>query len=217
MTKKKQRIAKEDRKNLRLWAEGAREEILQPHIEHYADAMERGWRFERDYFTKVSNEFHARITWRLADHEEPEMPLPKFDPNAKLPDAEKLTDEEAAQRTERMTVLDGRIRRWLKYRVKRLRRHVRTKANSARDPWAILLGKLAGLKTPPKARQAYQQFMHEHYTTQIEEEVKKRWAETPSGGSSVPTKEPDAPFRAMIARELFAKLTDGPTEPVAQL
>ncbi|KAJ7496069.1 hypothetical protein B0H11DRAFT_1910333 [Mycena galericulata] len=126
MTKKKQRIAKEDRRNLRLWAEGAREGILDPHIEPYADAMERGWRFEREHFQKVCREFHARISWRLKDHEEPELPLAPFDATATLPEPEKLSDDEEARRQARIAILDDRIRRWLKYRVKRLRRHTRT-------------------------------------------------------------------------------------------
>ncbi|KAJ7744352.1 hypothetical protein B0H16DRAFT_1889649 [Mycena metata] len=44
----KKQIAKKDRKNLRLWAEGERQAILEPHIANYADALERGWHVERD-------------------------------------------------------------------------------------------------------------------------------------------------------------------------
>jgi hypothetical protein len=105
-----------------------------------------------------------------------------------------------------------RIRRWLKYRVKRLRRHVRTKISSEKDPWAILLAKLSGVTSPPKARQGYQQYMREQYTnpgSDLEKEVKARWAATPAAGSSVATaKEPNAPFRAEVARDLFAQLPD---------
>ncbi|KAJ7197987.1 hypothetical protein GGX14DRAFT_402308 [Mycena pura] len=43
------RMAKKDRRNLKMWAEGARESILKPHIPVYTDALERGWRSERDY------------------------------------------------------------------------------------------------------------------------------------------------------------------------
>ncbi|KAJ7444534.1 hypothetical protein B0H11DRAFT_2249990 [Mycena galericulata] len=207
MTKKKQRIAKENRRNLRLWAEGAREGILDPHIEPYADAMERGWRFERDHFKQVCREFHARIDWRLADHEEPNLPLPPFDPAAELPEPEKLSEEEEARRQARIAVLDDRIRRWLKYRVKRLRRHTRTRINSKKDPWAILLAKLSGFTSPPKALQAYQQMMHEDYFTRVAPVVQAEWAKQAGAGSSVPTGEPNAPFRALIARQVFAELS----------
>ncbi|KAJ6558631.1 hypothetical protein DFH09DRAFT_1317346 [Mycena vulgaris] len=202
-------MAKENRKNLRLWAEGARETVLQPHIEPYADALERGWRAERDYFQQVCKEFHARISWRLLDHEEPATPLPAFDSTAKLPPLENISVEETARRLARMDELDARIRRWLKYRVKRLRRHVRTRVDSTKDPWAILLAKLSGVNAPPKARQAYQQLMREAYAEVIDPVVKARWAETPAAGSSVQTaKEPNAPFRAKIAREVFLALPD---------
>ncbi|KAK6997481.1 hypothetical protein R3P38DRAFT_2797855 [Favolaschia claudopus] len=74
------RKEKKDRRNLKLWAEGARESILQPHLAGYMDALERGWRAERDYLREVCNEFHARISWRVADDEEPDDPLPAYDP-----------------------------------------------------------------------------------------------------------------------------------------
>ncbi|KAJ7436813.1 hypothetical protein B0H11DRAFT_2255890 [Mycena galericulata] len=207
MTKKRQHIAKENRRNLRLWAEGAREEVLNPHIEFYADAMERGWRFEREYFATVCREFHARISWRLKDHEEPELPLPAFDATAELPAPEKLSEEEETRRQARITVLDDRIRRWMKYRVKRLRRHTRTRIGSRKDPWAILLAKLSGFTSPPKALQAYQQMMHEDYTTLVAPVVKAEWAKKTGAGSSVPTTEPDAPFRALVARKVFAEMS----------
>jgi hypothetical protein len=58
-------MAKIDRCNLKMWAEGAREGILGPHIPGYTDTLERG--------------YHARISWRLGDKEEPELPLPDYD------------------------------------------------------------------------------------------------------------------------------------------
>jgi hypothetical protein len=93
--------------------------------------------------------------------------------------------------------------------VKRLRKYVRTKIDSRKDPWAVLLAKLSGVHAPPKARQGYQQFMHECYAERIDPIVKQRWAETQGAGASVPvSKEPNAPFRAQIAREVFAALPE---------
>ncbi|KAJ7665820.1 hypothetical protein DFH06DRAFT_1322971 [Mycena polygramma] len=170
--------------------------------------MDRGWTADRDYLRGVCNEFHARVDWRLADHEEPESPLPAYDPT-KIIEAEILPDEEEQQKRARIAVLNRRIGRWLKYRVRRLRKQSRTRLDSTRDPWAVLLAKLSGLTTPPKARQAYQQFMHEEYEDKIHPEVVRRWAEEQSDGSSVQTKQsPTGPFRAKIARELFGKLTE---------
>ncbi|KAJ6455627.1 hypothetical protein C8R47DRAFT_1082646 [Mycena vitilis] len=204
------RVPKSKRRNLKMWAEGARESILTPHIEPYADSMERGWRYEREYFQQVCNQFHTQIDWRLEDHEEPVLPLEKFDPNAPLPELERLPEAEERRRQTRMDQLNARIRRWFKYRVKRLRKHVRTKINSSKDPWAVLLAKLSGITTPPKARQGFQQYMREMYEkadNDIEALVKEKWAATPSDGSSVATSaQPNAPFRAKVVRELFAAL-----------
>ncbi|KAJ7511247.1 hypothetical protein B0H11DRAFT_1899713 [Mycena galericulata] len=193
--KGRKRVPKEDRRNLRLWAEGARESVLTPHIEPYADALERNWRSERDYLKKICNEFNARISWRLGDHEEPDLPLPEFNEKNILVD-EKLSEEEEKQKGARLVVLRERIRRWLKYRVRRLRKQVRGRLDARKDPWAVLLAKLAGITVPPKARQAYQQYMHEKYDDEIAPVVAREWAATtvnPDG--SVKTKKAaDGPF-----------------------
>ncbi|KAJ7473863.1 hypothetical protein B0H11DRAFT_2429784 [Mycena galericulata] len=207
--KGRKRVAKEDRKNLRLWAEGARESVLTPHIEPYADALERNWRSERDYLKKICNEFNARISWRLGDHEEPNLPLPEFKPQEILVE-EELTEEEEKQKRARLVVLRDRIRRWLKYRVRRLRKQVRGRLDARKDPWALLLAKLSGIRVPQKARQAYQQFMHEKFDTDIAPVVAEEWAATSvnKDGSLKTKKDADGPFRAKVARDLFAKLPE---------
>ncbi|KAJ7431202.1 hypothetical protein B0H11DRAFT_2262225 [Mycena galericulata] len=206
--KPRRRVPKEQRLNLRLWAEGARESVLKPHIEPYADALDRGWRAERDYLKLICNEFHARISWRLKDHEEPELPLPEFDP-AKALTTEELDDEEEILQREHKAKLDKRIRRWFKYRVRRLRKQLGTRRDPRKDPWAVLLSQLSGIRVPSKARQAYQQFMTEAYITKIAPEVERLWAKHVAKGSNIQTKkEPTAPFRAEVARGLFAKLPE---------
>lgn len=77
--------------------------------------------------------------------------------------------------------------------------------NHTRDPWAILIAKLAGINSPPKARQAFQQYMHESYETDIARAVQARW-ESEILDKDKPRKGPDAPFRAKVARELFSGL-----------
>lgn len=54
---------------------------------------------------KVCNEFHARISWRLLDHEEPELPLQEYNPRAP-PISEPLTEEETQQKRERINDLN---------------------------------------------------------------------------------------------------------------
>ncbi|KAJ7734669.1 hypothetical protein B0H16DRAFT_1767203 [Mycena metata] len=200
-------IEKKDRRNLKMWAEGAREDVLKPHIPAYTDALQRGWRAERDYLTLVCNEFHARIPWCLGDHEEPKLPLPEYDQYAQVVE-EELDKEELANKRLKIETMNARIGRWLKYRARRLIKPL--KMDSARDPWAIYLAKLAGINAPPKARQAFQQFMHESYESEIAPVVQARWkASEQSSGELSSKKGPDAPFRAKVARELFAELPEG--------
>ncbi|KAJ7614713.1 hypothetical protein DFH06DRAFT_1146232 [Mycena polygramma] len=208
--KSRKKIPKENRKSLRLWAEGARESVLAPHIETYADALDRGTnrRSEREALKSICNEFHARISWRLADHEEPDLPLPDYDPT-KIVEQEELSEEDETEKRARIAVLNVRIRRWLKYRVRRLRKQSQRKLDPTKDPWSVFLAKLSGVSVPPKARQAYQQFMHEEYEEKVAPVVIDRWASTAPSGSSVQTaKGPDGPFRAKIAREVFGALSE---------
>ncbi|KAK6969474.1 hypothetical protein R3P38DRAFT_2814299 [Favolaschia claudopus] len=168
------KVAKENKKNLRLWAEGARELVLKPHIEGYQKAMDKGWRYERKYWKKVCREFHARIHWRTQDHEEPVVRV--WDENQAIED-EEVSPEDEVERSTRVDELNRRIRRWFVYRVRKLRKHQRTTGlDPLKDPFAILLAKLSGLTAPPKARQAYQQFMREDFTEKIAPVVAEEWA-----------------------------------------
>jgi hypothetical protein len=53
---------------------------LTPHIDAYTAALNQGWHIERKFLKTVCNEFHARVSWRLPDHEEPV--LEDWDPAA---------------------------------------------------------------------------------------------------------------------------------------
>ncbi|KAJ7178663.1 hypothetical protein C8R43DRAFT_1118035 [Mycena crocata] len=211
------RKAKEDRRSNKLWAEGARESVLRPHIERYADALERGWTAERDYLQKVCNEYHVRISWRLADHEEPELPLPTYDPLARAV-AEELTKEERVERHARWEVLNERIRRWLKYCARSLRRGLTAKIDPRENPFAVLLAKLSGLTVPPKARQAFQQYMRESYDEEIGEEVEQRWwrEKGSDADGAATTKKPNVNFRCKVARKLFAELSEERQQEIRQ-
>ncbi|KAJ7044912.1 hypothetical protein C8F04DRAFT_1250155 [Mycena alexandri] len=201
--RERRRIPKAERRNLRLWAEGARENILTPHLTDYGRALDRGWLYERKYWKSVCREFHARVDWRIEDHEEPE--LRDYDPKAVIPPESLPEDEEVAKLT-RMKVLNERIRRWFLYRLRKTRKQKRAASfDPTKDPFSVLLAKLSGVTAPPKARQAFQQFMHESYSTLIAPTVAEKWArerETNLGAS----KQPKAGFRAQVARELFAAL-----------
>jgi hypothetical protein len=227
------RIPKEARKNLRLWAEGARESILKPHLEEYAQALDKGWHNECRYLKKVCNEFHARVDWRLADHEEPE--LKDYDPKAvilpeTLEDAEEVAKRQHVKQlnavshfshicvTSHLTSAFKRICRWFNYRIRKTWKHNHSAGfDPTKDPYAVLLAKLSGLQCPPKARQAYQQFMHESYAEKIAPVVAERWAAKLEDDAGNPdrTKEPKAGFRAQVARDIFAELAKSEQDEVA--
>ncbi|KAJ7627914.1 hypothetical protein DFH06DRAFT_1338742 [Mycena polygramma] len=190
----------------RTWKRKAKE--LQ---KRYADALERGWRVERDYLQKVCNEYHSLISWRLADHEEPELPLPIYDAFAP-PVEESLSEEEQTSRNLRIDELNkasDRICCWLQYWVRSLHRGVSAKVSWRDNPFAVLLAKLSGLTVPLKARQGWQQYMHELYQTEIAPLVPGRWAaDSIKPDGSVRIGQPNAPFRAALARELFDNLPE---------
>ncbi|KAJ7731416.1 hypothetical protein B0H16DRAFT_1223290, partial [Mycena metata] len=191
-------------KNLRLWAEGKREEVLTPHIEEYTDALERGWRDERDCLQKICNEFHAKFDWRLQYHKEPGS-----DKHNKRKCIELLNEVSDGRHDRDLRSSIQRIRRWYEYHARKLRKWLRSKGDPRKDPWAVLLSQLSGLKSPPKARQAYQPYMHEHYESDITSMVAERWLSQQSAGGNVQTSsKPTATFRAEVTRELFAALPE---------
>jgi hypothetical protein len=102
--RERKRIPREERKNLRLWAEGAREEILRPHFDAYTKAFDEGWREERLYLKKVCKEYHARIHWTVTDTEEPI--LADFDAAAIIP-KEVLEPDQQAEKRARRKVLNA--------------------------------------------------------------------------------------------------------------
>ncbi|KAK7012744.1 hypothetical protein R3P38DRAFT_3208578 [Favolaschia claudopus] len=218
--RQRKRVAKEKRKNLKLWAEGARESVLKPHIDGYQKAMDKGWRHERKYWKKVCREFHARIDWRTKDHEEPTI---REWNEASTIEEEELSPEEEALRSERVATLNARMRRWFVYRVRKLRKRQRTSGiDPLRDPYAILLAKLSGLTAPPKARQAYQQYMREEYSSKIAPQVAEDWqkelasrAGSMSVGDDPKSREPKAGFRAAVARKMFAALPNAEQQAYA--
>ncbi|KAJ7459121.1 hypothetical protein B0H11DRAFT_2242691 [Mycena galericulata] len=101
----------------KIWAEGAREDLMRPYVAAYAEALGKGWRAKQDCLQMVYQEYHARISWRLQDHEEPELPLPEYNPDVAV-FVEALSEEERAARKERIAELNTRIRRWLDHHAR---------------------------------------------------------------------------------------------------
>ncbi|KAJ7607209.1 hypothetical protein FB45DRAFT_1040474 [Roridomyces roridus] len=202
VTRKK---AKKDRQNSRLWADGVRQTILEPHIKPFTEALAQGERAARTYLTRVYSQYHTLIDWRLEDHEEPTLPLPEYDANAVVPE-EMLNAEELKKKIARVTNMNGRIRRWLKYRARKSKSAIVKRVTDVMNPCSVLVAKLAGWKKPPKARQAYQQFQHERIAV-LRPLTLAAWREQNTDADAATLKKgPSGAFRAAIARAEFKKL-----------
>lgn len=98
---KKAHLKKEERKNLKGWAEGGHKQILSKHVLTYSDCLELGWRAEETCFDMVCREYIFHIGWHLKDHEEPAQPFRFYNPHAPR-EVEELTPEEAKEKQERL-------------------------------------------------------------------------------------------------------------------
>ncbi|KAJ7050891.1 hypothetical protein C8F01DRAFT_1263591 [Mycena amicta] len=187
-------MAKKERKNLKFWAEGLREELLTPHIEPYMDALALSWRAERDYRAKVCNEYHARISWRLADDEEPEALL-DWDPLAP-PVEEHLTEEEERAKWERIELLNAISGKY-------------TRSQPSFDsPFMRLFAVMKVMQKPTRTLAPWQEFQ----TTENEllsPIYKRRYEEekTKASAAGLPPPKNHGGFRGVVAREEFEKLT----------
>ncbi|KAJ7058425.1 hypothetical protein C8F01DRAFT_1303984 [Mycena amicta] len=155
----KPRIPKSDRKNLRLWAEGARESILRPFLADYSAALDHGLVPERALLRNILRVYFGKVHWSTKDDEEPT--LMEWDPNASMT-VENLSPELQSEKDRRIATLSDRIRRWFRYRVQSRNRFRRTWIrNPAKDPFARWLLNLSGLSKAKKRLQPWQQFMTE--------------------------------------------------------
>ncbi|KAF7966208.1 hypothetical protein HWV62_39670 [Athelia sp. TMB] len=205
--RRRRRVDKKARKTSRLWAEGCRESILAPHVAPYADALSRSWVAERDYVARVQNEYHQLISWRLADNEEPPLPLPKYDPKLPAP-REELSHEEQELKSHTIAKKNKAIRRWLKYRARKLTKLAMSPdTNPEQNPFAALLAQLSGIAKPPqRARQGWQQFMHERNDDVVGPAVNAAWQAKQAEGLRSSDKN-NMSYRADIARTIYNNLS----------
>lgn len=101
-----------------------------------------------------------------------------------------------------------RIAWWLKYRARKLRTMAKPKLDPRKNPYAVLLAKLSGIKAPPKARQAVQQYSHENDQSTIKAVVESRWLAEQLAGRVPADKTFLSAFRESITREFFDALDD---------
>lgn len=228
MARKYKRMSKSECVNLKLWAEGARKQILAPHIEPYVDALAQSCVAERAYLKRVQNEYHQSIgNWRLPDDEEPALPLPDYDPKLLAP-VEELSVEDSRLKS---TVISKKnkvislffssllslsngsprnlqaIQCWLKYCAHKLQSQYAPTMDPIKNPYAALLAKLSGIKPPPiHAQQGWQQMMHERYKEDVAPAVEAAWSERLAAGVAT-TEKNNAPFRGEVTRGLFTSLS----------
>lgn len=80
------------------------------------------------------------------------------------------------------------------------------KMDPRKNPYAMLLAKLSGITSPPKARQAVQQYSHENYQSWLKEEATSRWETEQRSGRVPANKAMTSAFRASVTREHFNAL-----------
>ncbi|KAJ7744437.1 hypothetical protein DFH07DRAFT_963663 [Mycena maculata] len=133
-----------------------------------------------------------------------------FDRNKTQLSKETLLEEDEIAKRKRIKTLNARIRRWFIYRVRKSHKRRHLTKDLTKDPFAVLLAKLSGLKIPPKARQPFQQMMHEDYKEKIAPAVLDAWgaAQARQDKETELTQKPKAGFRAKVARDIFAVLPE---------
>ena len=91
MPQKNMKKAKAERETSKGWAEGAREDFLNKHLDDYASAMGKSTTAEDEVLRRVYREYFFHFD--MDDTVEPSLPLKPFD-DAWIPPAEDGTMEE---------------------------------------------------------------------------------------------------------------------------
>ncbi|KAJ7060050.1 hypothetical protein C8F01DRAFT_1254165 [Mycena amicta] len=192
----------------RNWAKGICEsQILEPGLAEYAQAVRSGNRAAvRAFIQKKTNQYIYQVGWRTSLKVEPES-LPRWDETMILEDEEGLTPAEERAKAWIIDQTSNRIVRWYTYRHESTQGRG-VKVGNPEDPYSVFLTELAGIAPVKKARQGFQQYMHESYATEIATVVNSRWESEPDKPATVSRAAPPW-YRAKIARELFNALPDG--------
>nr|GAT58312.1 predicted protein [Mycena chlorophos] len=199
------RVPRQHRRNLRFWAEGNRQKVLDPYIPYYAAAMDRGLDAENELLREITCVFNARIDWRVGDDVDP--PLRPWDPNTPLV-PELLSPAEELAKATRLKILWHRIRRWFRYRVQRTHSLRRTfGCDPRKDPFAAFVLRLSGYTRPKKRRQGYQQYMRECWEVLLPV-IERKWAAYKLEHAELAGKGHKAGFRAAVVRPLFQRLDE---------
>jgi hypothetical protein len=93
------RKTKQERESLQFWAEGARQDILEPELPAYATALADSNReIEHAELQRIANKFFYYIPFYLEDHEEPEPRAEEYDPSKHIDTDEGLSTAEIKEK-----------------------------------------------------------------------------------------------------------------------
>lgn len=115
-----------------------------------------------------------------------------------------------------LTAFVQAIRRWLKYRVRRLQEDRVPSMNLKTDPYAALLLSLTGVSAKiPKRRQGPQQLQHEQ-KDRMKIEVASGWSTYLENNPTEAKKHPGPAFRAKVAKEIYEALSQEERDTLVQ-
>ncbi|KAI5900598.1 uncharacterized protein SCHCODRAFT_01030056 [Schizophyllum commune H4-8] len=154
---------KKERNSRKNWAEGVRKEILQKYVPLYVDALAQSWEAAQAVIHAACAEYHALFPWWLSDDDDPDEPLPDYDPK-NPPVMPPLSAEEEKTRSAILTQRNAAIHRWIHWRAKKLPGYRHRYRASPNNPYDRLMVELTGLsaKGAKKALQPIQQYSVEH-------------------------------------------------------
>ncbi|KAI4517041.1 hypothetical protein K525DRAFT_211793, partial [Schizophyllum commune Loenen D] len=154
---------KKERNSRKNWAEGVRKEILQKYVPLYVDALAQSWEAAQAVIHAACAEYHALFPWWLSDDDDPEEPLPNYDPK-NPPVLPQLSPDEEKIRSAILTQRNAAIHRWIHWRAKKLPGYRHRYRASPNNPYDRMMVELTGLsaKGAKKALQPIQQYSVEH-------------------------------------------------------
>ncbi|KAJ7058849.1 hypothetical protein C8F01DRAFT_1085343 [Mycena amicta] len=219
-SKSKALLTKQGRleRNRQCWAEGRREEeILKPRQDEFKAAKLAGKAALKTFFKSVQNEFIFKIGWRLEDWEEPEGPLPEYDPTDP-PVMEELTEEDKALKDARIELLCVSVKNWYlnRERATKKPRIVEAAATATErlpkvkgvDDAVVYVANRLGLPPPKRASAGHQLLMTEAFGSEIAPVIAERWAARLGPNSTKVDREAKPPphLGPQIALELYKEM-----------
>ncbi|KAF9035682.1 hypothetical protein BDZ89DRAFT_1130299 [Hymenopellis radicata] len=187
-TKKKKvyrKKEKSERKNLKGWMDGKREEVCAPLVPVLADALEHGWQAGEHKLLEIFNLYHFHFPPTMPLYEDPPE-LKEYDPTAPAPNYEKgKMPEEVAELRHIINLRNDMLRRWFKYHLRALGKGVRKlMLRTPDDPLEKILRGMAGLDKAPKQPHAAHVYLEANRAAVLKAAATQWNAEKAKGSST---------------------------------